>query len=722
MLDCDVYRISDSSAQNTIGACVDWPTAIGLVGRDECAPTFHFSLLFCLLRRHSTMLFSVPKEDVPFAQGMYVQCRVLAGVPSKPLVEVSLRPSRIEGDCEDDEAPEVGETVHAYVVDTSKKGCFLRLGRQIEGRTILKELCDGFLPNPSATFPMGRLIVGKVKDIQPTTNKTKGFKFAADLDMRESTLVDDAEGRVKFDEIEIGDKYEGTVARIEDFGVFVRIENSDVSGLVHKSECSDNYIKNLADLYDPGDLVKLIVVKKNVEKKQLGFSMKASHFEGDEDLEDDSSASDDSSAGGSQMLVEAEEDNFGLDSDDENFAAKLALKMSKTDGSDDDDASADGVDDSSDSSSESDSDSSENESDDEKAKEAMDTNVGFDWNGGLSSSKRINHVSDEDSDSSEDEDDEEGAQKLSHKSRKKQAQRRREEEEITRRETALADGTADENPGTAADFERLIAGDPNSSELWIRYMAFHLTLANVQAAREVANRAFLRIEFRQETEKLNVWCALLTLELKYGSEESLQETLNRACQHNNPKYVYLRMCEMMEKQSSSPDAVRKTDEMFSKMCKKFKDKKKVWIAHMEYMLKNARHEEAFALSKRALLSLKPHKHVETMSKFAQLVFEYGSAEKARTIFDGLLLKFPKRLDLFFVYADKEVKHGKVDAARSLFARVANPDDETLTLKLSDRQMKRFFKKWFSFEEKHGTEATQERVKDAARQFVERSAL
>ena len=141
---------------------------------------------------------------------------------------------------------------------------------------------------------------------------------------------------------------------------------------------------------------------------------------------------------------------------------------------------------------------------------------------------------------------------------------------------------------------------------------------------------------------------------------------------------------------------------------------------MEYMLKKGRNEEAFALSKRALLSLKPHKHVETMSKFAQLVFEFGSADKARTIFDGLLLKCPKRLDLFFVYADKEVKHGDIDTARSLFAKVSSPNDESLTLKLSDRQMKRFFKKWFLFEEVHGTDETRERVKDAARAFVSSS--
>eukprot|EP00957_Ditylum_brightwellii_P142123 10828469-Ditylum_brightwellii.AAC.1 len=79
-------------------------------------------------------------------------------------------------------------------------------------------------------------------------------------------------------------------------------------------------------------------------------------------------------------------------------------------------------------------------------------------------------------------------------------------------------------------------------------MAFHLSLADIDSARSIANRAFDRIEFRQEREKLNVWTALLTLELKYGSSKSLQDTIDRACQHNNPKQVYMRVCEMLERE------------------------------------------------------------------------------------------------------------------------------------------------------------------------------
>ena len=111
----------------------------------------------------------------------------------------------------------------------------------------------------------------------------------------------------------------------------------------------------------------------------------------------------------------------------------------------------------------------------------------------------------------ESEDDSKEGKTSKHSSRKKAVKRRREEAEVARREAQLADGTADENPVTAADFERLLAGDPNSSEIYIRFMAYYLSLSDIDSARNVAERAFNRIEFREEGEKLNVWSALLVL-------------------------------------------------------------------------------------------------------------------------------------------------------------------------------------------------------------------
>ena len=623
---------------------------------------------------------------------------------------------------DNDEPPEEKEITHAFVVNTNKKGCFLRLSRFVEGRVILKQLSDSFLPDPASMFPPGRLVVGMVKKVG-TSKKSKKSRTIVDLDLRESILLQDQD-KLSFDDIKEGEKHGGVVTRIESYGVFVRLENSEVSGLVHLSECSDDYIKSLSALFDPGDLVKVLVIKIDKEEKRIGLSMKASHFEDDESDDDDSDNSDEDE-------VNAEEEAADIkfvddsDSDDENYASKLANKMKQLEGgSDSENASSS----SSDNESSNDDDSSESgdssSSEDNEAPQAMDTDVGFDW--GTNDDKQTpegNVESSSDESDSEEEDDDNT--KKGHKSRKKATAKKQEEKDIAKMEQRLADGTADENPETSADFERLLASDPNSSENWIKFMAYHLSLADLESARTIANRAFDRIEFRQEGEKLNVWMALITLENKYGTTKTFNDAIERASQQNNPKQVYLRVCEILDKdvENSHGDiaVIKRADEMFKKMCKKFKSKKTVWISHSKYLLKNGRHEEAHKLAKRSLQSLPDYKHIETMSKLAQLEYEYGSAERARTIFDGLLDKNRRRMDLLFVYVDKEVKHGEVEVARKLFERTLNPPAGTKRTKFNDKSMKSLFKKWYRMEDENGDDESRMRVKMAAKEYVEKSS-
>jgi len=679
-------------------------------------------------------------DDDAFENKKYVECRVLKGKSNGKVVDVSLRPSRIDGDLDDDPVPDSGEIVQGYVMQTTKKGCFIRFSRTVEGRSTLKQLCDGYIANPSASFPMGRLVVGKIKDTRPVSKKGRHMKervvIQADVDMRESIMVEDEE-LLAFEDIKAGEKYKGTVQTVTSYGVFVRIQRSNMDGLVHLSECSDKFIKDLEALYSPGDLVKVLVLKKDDEAKKMAFSMKASHFEDDDDsdessvdsdveMEDSDDESDDESEE-MDNVRELQDADSDLESDDENFATKLAAKMNADDDDsdgDDDDSDSEGSDDDSDSDGDS---SSDDESEvDAKDQETLDTNVGFSWDAGALGKKAGNGTkqndddeSSDDCDSDSDSDESANEKSSSRKSRKRQAEKRREEQEISRRETALADGTADENPETAGDFERLLAGEPNNSELWIRYMAFYLSLADIPSARKIADKALERIEFRQEKEKLNVWSALLTLEHKFGNEDTFKDVIEKACKQNNPKQVYLRACEIraneVELSSNDPTSVAKADALFATMCKKHKSKKKVWLAHMQYLLKQSRHEDAQALMKRAMLSLATHKHAEMMSKYAQMEFELGSPERGRTIFDGLLLKFHKRLDLFFVYLDKECKFGNLEHARAMLEK------KVQKRKLSDRQMKSVFKKWYRIEEEHGTEESRENVKEAARIYVTSSS-
>jgi len=171
---------------------------------------------------------------------------------------LSLRESRLNGNMGDDALPTEGETVHGFVVSTTNVGCFVRLSRSVEGRVVLKELSDDFIPRPDEMFPMGRLVVGKVKsvkELEPT--KRSNLSATVDIDMRESVLLTSGK-TLTLDDIELKSKYTGVVTRVETYGVFVRIDNSEISGLAHVSECSDTYVKNVFDLYNPGDMVKLL--------------------------------------------------------------------------------------------------------------------------------------------------------------------------------------------------------------------------------------------------------------------------------------------------------------------------------------------------------------------------------------------------------------------------------------------------------------------------------
>ena len=55
-------------------------------------------------------------------------------------------------------------------------------------------------------------------------------------------------------------------------------------------------------------------------------------------------------------------------------------------------------------------------------------------------------------------------------------------------------GDLDANgPQSVADFERLLLGEPDSSLLWLQYMAFQLELGEIEKARSVAERALRTI-------------------------------------------------------------------------------------------------------------------------------------------------------------------------------------------------------------------------------------
>lgn len=634
-----------------------------------------------------------------FAAGSFVQCVVLA---SGSNTDLSLRQDALADPVTYVKAkaaePKVGELVTAIVASTTATGCFMRVDRATSARVLLRDLSDDFIKDPQAEFQPGKLVAGRV---------TKKSDRGLELSLKASVVSDDV-AVVKFKDLKEGMTVKGTITKVQPYGVFVKIEKSTISGLCHISEIADEKVTQALDqVFAPGDYVKAKVLK--IEDLRVSFGLKPSYFEGDEssseeedDDEEDDEESDQEETVEKMEVDDGDDDSDGNDNndseDDDDEEDEVVTPASKAKKSTvaapvkmevDDDSSTD---------------------DDDEAGTAAGAAVEFTWDGFANVLDHKKSDGDEtESDSESDERDSAAAQSKSSAKKTKKAVGKHSDEWVALREKALA--SSSEVPQSADDYERLLAVSPQSSYLWIQYMAFHVSLTEVGLARDVAVRATSAVSFRDEKEKLNVWVAYLNLEHDFGDEATFLRVFNSALKVNHPKRVYLQLVDLYTRAQESEDAAQ----TLVTMQKKFRKSKQTWLRALQHHVSLVAFTAAAETLQKSLQSLAAHKHLPVILKYGQLMFENGELEKARTIFEGILANYPKRMDLWNVYLDKEIKFGASAAlVRSLFARL-------LAMDFSAKKMKFLFKKFLQFEHEHGDDESVEHVKQLAKNFVAQAA-
>lgn len=624
-------------------------------------------------------------------------------VPNKRL-NLSMRPSKVLSSSLPVEDPEinsisqlsVNDILRGFVKNVANNGVFVSLGSNITAYIRVSDLSDLFLKDWKSSFEIDQLVKGKIIDLDPTLNHIQ-------MSLKKSHVDKDYQAPLNFSDMEVGKVVTGKVRKVEEYGVFIVIDGSaNVSGLCHRSEMADGKAPNPKALYNEGDAVQAKILKINLTKKQITFGLKASYFgsEAGPSLRLDIKSKGHSDSGDSdeemegmngvklKEIVEEQELINEQDPDSRNVqdlesdevenghdgGVTVARQNAETSG-----PSASGL-----------------------------TTGGFDWTGGLSAP---------DDTDTQSETDEEPLQF-------KKKRRRHAEIKIDRTGDLDANG-----PQSVADFERLLMGQPNSSVLWLSYMAFQLQLNDVSKARAIAERAIRTISIREETEKMNVWVALLNLENTYGNDESLEEVFQRACHYNDSQEIHERLisihiqsgnhevrfpCYLMTHISRSMlTPGKKADALFQTALRKHSHSPALYLNHATFLLTTLpRPDRARALLARALQSLPSHTHLALTKDFGLLEFNapHGDRERGRTVFEGLLATFPKRLDLWIVLLDAELRQGETARARALLERVTGR-------KLKSRQAKFFFKRWLELEEKHGDATSRARVTAKAAEYV-----
>lgn len=174
---------------------------------------------------------------------------------------------------------------------------------------------------------------------------------------------------------------------------------------------------------------------------------------------------------------------------------------------------------------------------------------------------------------------------------------RSEEARIRSIEENLADPNA--TPSNVDHFERLVMTTPNSSLAWINYMVFHMQSNEIHRARLVARKAFKKISIRDPEEILNVWLALLNLELRYGDKETFDAVFVEALQVSDPFKVYSMCLQMLV----SVSKVEELTDMVLTFTKKFRANPECWTNAAAALFEVGLADKAKPLLNRALASL-----------------------------------------------------------------------------------------------------------------------
>jgi len=392
----------------------------------------------------------------------------------------------------------VNDVFRGFVRSVADNGLFITLASNVTAFVKISDLSDLYIKDWRSGFEVDQLVKGKIIAVDPLLNHVQ-------MSLKLSHIDKDYQPPMTFTDIKVGQILTGKIRKVEEFGVFIVIDNSaNVSGLCHRSQMADQKSPNPKKLYNEGDIVKAKILKIDQDKRQISLGLKASFFEDDEGENADESDED---------MLETKGVTLDDEHDQEDEEGEEGIDLENVRDIDSD-AEMEGEDGG--------VDTSENNGEHLTIPDRLTglSTGGFDWTGETFAQNEKDALSETD-----------GEQPQTKKKRRRKA-----EIKIDRTGDLDANG-----PQSIADFERLLMGQPNSSILWLSYMAFQLQLSEVIKAREIAERAIRTINIREESEKMNVWVALLNLENAYGTDDSLEAVFQRACQYNDAQEIHERL-------------------------------------------------------------------------------------------------------------------------------------------------------------------------------------
>lgn len=631
------------------------------------------------------------KLEKRFKKGSKVRARVLGFRFTEGIALATLKVSVLEQSVFHYSDVKPGMIVQAKVSRVEPSGAVVQLLNGLKAFCPLQHMSEFGIAKPTERFQVGAKLQFRVLGCKSKRMSVTHKKTLVTSKLKTITSYDDAaEGIITH----------GWIVRIASHGCFVKFYNG-IRGYAHRSELGIDPEKDVGSAFHIGQVVRCRVLRPDptFQDVQLSFIISSDRdFRGSsvdkvDDLRPVMEVQVDEERGYKESLEEEGNEEAAREKSDpsseDDRAYKMQVLSKENDKVETKDLAVDIFN------------SLELAREVESRAYVPPLEVNFDTEANVCGSAIVDkrkHLDKEPSEMGSKDD-----EKLTKRAKKKLKEKR--ELEIRAAEQKRLEGG--QAPDSVDEYERLVRASPNSSFVWIKYMAFLLSIADVDKARAIAERALQTINFREEEEKLNVWVAFFNLENVYGipPNEAVLKVFQRALQYCDHKKVHLALLGMYERTGQQEMA----DQLLKAMTKKFKASAMVWLRNVQNLLKQGSDGAEMVLN-RALVSLPRHKHIKFISRAAVLEYKIGSAERARLLFEGVLRNYPKRTDLWSVYLDQEICRGDASVIRSLFERVT-------CLDLPPKKMKFLFKKYLDYEKSQREESRIEYVKKKAMEFV-----
>lgn len=158
----------------------------------------------------------------------------------------------------------VGATVSGRVRNLTDFGAFVEVEEGIDGLVHISDMSwTRRLKHPSEVLKKGDAVTARVINIDPDAQRLS-------LSIKEFVPNE-------WDEFaqhtHVGDEVIGEVAKITDFGLFVRVAEG-IEGLAHVSEIDRPGRMKLEQMFNPGDLVRVRVIKLDPAEHRIGLSLR----------------------------------------------------------------------------------------------------------------------------------------------------------------------------------------------------------------------------------------------------------------------------------------------------------------------------------------------------------------------------------------------------------------------------------------------------------------